>query len=131
VPTHNGYLGTAQIRRKCPLRWSRHASVCAAAGEVVEQQAQLDGAARQRGLVNLGPQRATAVDRRLNSKLDAHAKTFGFKEMTCLWREAVDGATPEIKRQYAQMHRAPAQGAAMSTSTGRWSEAGALRRLDG
>jgi hypothetical protein len=65
-------------------------------------------AARQRGLVNLGPQRATAVDRRLNSKLDAHAKTFGFKEMTCLWREAVDGATPEIKRQYAEMHRAPA-----------------------
>jgi len=68
---------------------------------------------------------------RLSAKLDAHAKTFGFKEMTCLWRGAVDGATPEIKRQYAEMHRAPAQGAAMSTSTGRWSEAGALRRLDG
>lgn len=44
---------------------------------------------------------------RLNAKLDAHAKSFGFDEMTCLWREAVDGmvdsAPTEIKWQYADM----------------------------
>lgn len=44
---------------------------------------------------------------RLNSKLDAHAKKFGFDQMTCLWREAVDGmvdgAPTEIKWQYAEM----------------------------
>lgn len=44
---------------------------------------------------------------RLNSKLDAHAKKFGFDEMTCFWREAVDGmvdgAPTEIKWQYAEM----------------------------
>lgn len=44
---------------------------------------------------------------RFNSKLDAHAKKFGFDEMTCLWREAVDGmvdaAPTEIKWQYADM----------------------------
>jgi hypothetical protein len=44
---------------------------------------------------------------RLNSRLDAHAKAFGFDEMTCFWREAVDGmvdgAPTEIKWQYAEM----------------------------
>lgn len=44
---------------------------------------------------------------RLNKKLDAHAKTFGFDEMTCFWREAIDGmvddASTEIKWQYADM----------------------------
>jgi hypothetical protein len=43
VATHKDYLGTTQIRRKGHLR-SRHASVCAAEGDVVEWQAQLDGA---------------------------------------------------------------------------------------
>ena len=44
---------------------------------------------------------------RLNTKLDAHAKKFGFDEMNCFWREAVDGmvdsAHTEIKWQYAEM----------------------------
>jgi hypothetical protein len=44
---------------------------------------------------------------RLNAKLDGHAKRFGFDEMTCLWREAldgmVDGSPNEIKWQYADM----------------------------
>ncbi|MFE5567063.1 NACHT domain-containing protein [Amycolatopsis japonica] len=44
---------------------------------------------------------------RLNKRLDKHAKTFGFDEMTCFWREAVDGmvdgASTEIKWQYADM----------------------------
>ncbi|OLF17415.1 NACHT domain-containing protein [Actinophytocola xanthii] len=43
----------------------------------------------------------------LNKKLDTHSKAFGFDEMTCLWREAVDGmvdgAGVEIKWQYADM----------------------------
>lgn len=44
---------------------------------------------------------------RLNSKLDAHAKAYGLEQMSCLWREAVDGmvddASTEIKWQYAEM----------------------------
>jgi len=44
VATHKDYLGTTQIRRKGHLRWSRHASVCCAGGDVVEWQAQLEGA---------------------------------------------------------------------------------------
>lgn len=44
---------------------------------------------------------------RLNAKLDAHAKKFGFDEMNCFWREALDGmvdnAPTEIKWQYADM----------------------------
>jgi hypothetical protein len=51
--------------------------------------------------------RGTGTFDRLNTKLDAHAKAFGFDEMTCFWREAVDGmvdgASTEIKWQYADM----------------------------
>jgi hypothetical protein len=55
-----------------------------------------------------GRARTGAFDR-LNSKLDAHAKKFGLDEMTCVWREAVDGmvdgAPTEIKWQYADNAR--------------------------
>jgi hypothetical protein len=43
----------------------------------------------------------------LNSKLDAHAKRLGFEQISCFWREAVDGmvdgSPTEIKWQYADM----------------------------
>ncbi|MBM0255560.1 NACHT domain-containing NTPase [Micromonospora sp. 4G55] len=43
----------------------------------------------------------------LNSKLDRHARAFGLEQMSCFWREAVDGmvdnASTEIKWQYADM----------------------------
>jgi hypothetical protein len=43
----------------------------------------------------------------LNHRLDAHAKAYGFREMSCLWREAVDGmvdsAPKELLWKYADM----------------------------
>lgn len=43
----------------------------------------------------------------LNKRLDAHAKAYGFEEMSCLWREAVDGmvdnAPKELLWKYADM----------------------------
>lgn len=43
----------------------------------------------------------------LNARLDAHAKAYGFEEMSCLWREAVDGmvdsAPKELLWKYADM----------------------------
>ncbi len=43
----------------------------------------------------------------LNGRLDAHAKAFGFEEMSCFWREAVDGmvdgAPNELTWKYADM----------------------------
>lgn len=44
---------------------------------------------------------------RLNERLEAHAKAFGFSEMTCFWREAlngwVDNAPTSTKWAYAEM----------------------------
>jgi hypothetical protein len=44
---------------------------------------------------------------RLNEKFDAHAKAYGFEEMTCIWREGLDGfldsVPPEVKWEYAEM----------------------------
>ena len=44
---------------------------------------------------------------RLNERLDEHAKAFGFEQMSCFWREAVDGmvdgAPREVKWAYAEM----------------------------
>jgi hypothetical protein len=43
----------------------------------------------------------------LNDRLDAHAKAYGFEEMSCLWREAVDSmvdnAPKELLWKYADM----------------------------
>ncbi|TDW22125.1 NACHT domain-containing protein [Kribbella kalugense] len=43
----------------------------------------------------------------LNKRLDAHARAYGFEEMSCLWREAVDGmvdnAPKELLWKYADM----------------------------
>ena len=43
----------------------------------------------------------------MNDRLDAHAKAYGFEEMSCLWREAVDGmvdsAPKELLWKYADM----------------------------
>lgn len=44
---------------------------------------------------------------RLNDKLEAYAKEFGYEQMTCIWREAlnpwVDNAPSETKWAYAEM----------------------------
>jgi hypothetical protein len=43
----------------------------------------------------------------LNARLDAHAKAFGLEQMSCFWREAVDGmvdnAPTELTWKYADM----------------------------
>ena len=43
----------------------------------------------------------------LNQRLEAHAKAFGFDEMTCFWREAlngwVDNSPTDTKWAYAEM----------------------------
>jgi hypothetical protein len=86
-----GRDGGSRRRQSSPTRYGRCSPVCAGDERAEHRQGK------------------TGAFDRLNSKLDAHAKKFGFDEMTCVWREAVDGmvdgAPTEIKWQYADNAR--------------------------
>lgn len=86
-----GRDGGSRRRQSSPTRYGRCSPVCAGDERAEHRQGK------------------TGAFDRLNSKLDAHAKKFGLDEMTCVWREAVDGmvdgAPTEIKWQYADNAR--------------------------
>jgi hypothetical protein len=100
------------------VKWSVHGKEKAAiewldsaiTGEAINLQRLASEGARRYVLVTNIPstgKAGTGTFDVLNSRLDAHAKAFGFEEMSCLWREAVDGmvdSSPnDLTWKYADM----------------------------
>jgi hypothetical protein len=97
---------SAEGREKDPVGWLDSA-VCKEADNL--RRLAQEGVRRYTLVTNVAStgKAGSGTFDRLNARLDEHAKTFGYEEMTCLWRDSlnamVDNAPDATKWAYAEM----------------------------